>query len=352
MAEAMMSSLMLSVFGLALSSILVYLSLPRLMSRLTRERIVGRDMLKREETYAPESGGIAIVMALVISLTIVSYLFVTYAYKPQSGEPARTEMYVWMLSAIATILSVGFIGLVDDYLKIPQRYKIIFPAFAALPLAFGFIGRVDFWVPFIGYVRLGVLYPLLLIPLGITAASNLTNMYAGLNGLESGTGMIVCGFTALAAGLVGRWEAVIVLAPMMGALAAFLAYNSYPSRVFPGDVGTLSIGACLAIASMVGRIKIIAVIALAPHIVNFLMYVIKIRFFAAHPEAKFASVRKDGTLAPPEGAEYGSLYFMIMHLFRKGEKWHVRFHWALCAVSGSAAIIVGILIPAYGISVF
>jgi hypothetical protein len=74
------------------------------------------------------------------------------------------------------------------------------------------------------------------------------------------------------------------------------------------------------------------------------MYAVKVRFFARHPEAKFASIREDGTLRPPEGAEFGSLYFATMHLFRKHEGWHVRLHWLFCIVSGILAVFVGVLI--------
>jgi UDP-N-acetylglucosamine--dolichyl-phosphate N-acetylglucosaminephosphotransferase len=261
-------------------------------------------------------------------------------------------MQIWMLSAVVTILGVGFIGLIDDYLNIPQKYKIILPAIAGLPLAFAFIDRFLFWVPFFGYINLGIFYPLLLIPIGITASSNLTNMYAGLNGLEIGCGLITCTFTFLAAAIIGRWSAVIVLAPMIGALAAFLLYNRFPARIFPGDVGTMAIGACLAVAAIVGRIKIIAVVALIPYIINFLMYVIKVRYFMSHPEAKFASVREDGTLKPPEGGEFGSLYYAMMHLFKRGERWHVYLHYLLCTASGVLAILVGIIIYEIGIPTF
>ena len=342
----------LSLFGLLFSYTVVYLTLPRVMGKLRKEDIVGRDMLKKSDSHVPESGGIIIILAVVASLSIATYLFASTYTGEDPGPRSTEEMQIWMLSAVATILGVGFIGLVDDYLNIPQKYKIVLPALAGLPLAFAFLDRTLFWIPMVGTVNLGVLYPLILIPVGITAASNLTNMYAGLNGLEIGCGLITCTFTCLAAAIIGRWSAVIVLAPMIGALAAFLIYNRYPARVFPGDVGTLAIGACLAVASIVGRIKIIAVVALIPYIVNFVMYMIKIRYFSNNPDAKFASVREDGTLKPPRGGEFGSLYYAMMEFFRKEERWHVHLHWVFCAISGVAAVAVGILIHGIGIASF
>jgi UDP-N-acetylglucosamine--dolichyl-phosphate N-acetylglucosaminephosphotransferase len=220
----------LSLVGLALSFSVVYISLPRMARKLTKEGIAGRDVLKKGDVLVPESGGIMIIIAVVASVSIIAYLFVSTAYSGEANPPRET-MQLWMLSAIATLMGIGFIGLVDDYLNIPQRYKVILPAIAALPVAFAFIDRTDFWIPFVGTVVIGVLYPLVIIPLGITAASNLTNMYAGLNGLEIGSGLIACAFTGLAAAIIGRWPAVIVLAPMAGALGAFLIYASH--RRFP-----------------------------------------------------------------------------------------------------------------------
>ena len=274
---------LVSLIGLLLSYMIVYLSLPRVVDKLRKEGIVGKDMLKEGDSRIPESGGIIIILVMVATLSIVTYLFTSFAYSGHGAGPrTKEEMQIWMLSAVVTILGVGFIGLVDDYLNIPQKYKVFLPALAGLPLAFAFLDRTWFWIPLVGRVNLGVLYPLVLIPIGIAAASNLTNMYAGLNGLEVGCGLITCSFTCLAAAIIGRWSAVIVLAPMIGALGAFLIYNRLPAKVFPGDVGTMAIGACLAVASIVGRIKIIAVVALIPYIINFLMYVFKIKFFIAN----------------------------------------------------------------------
>ena len=143
----------ISLFGFILSYLVVYLTLPRIVEKLRKEDIVGRDMLKRSDSKVPESGGIIIILAVVASLSIVSYLFAsTYT----GDDPSREEMQIWMLSAVVTILGVGFIGLVDDCLNIPQKYKIVLPAIAGLPLAFAFIDRFLFWVPFLGYFNLGI----------------------------------------------------------------------------------------------------------------------------------------------------------------------------------------------------
>jgi UDP-N-acetylglucosamine--dolichyl-phosphate N-acetylglucosaminephosphotransferase len=51
-------------------------------------------------------------------------------------------------------------------------------------------------------------------------------------------------------------------------LLAFYYYNRYPSKVFSGDVGSLSIGASLGAIAIIGRIEVVAVVAFFPQIMN------------------------------------------------------------------------------------
>jgi UDP-N-acetylglucosamine--dolichyl-phosphate N-acetylglucosaminephosphotransferase len=56
---------------------------------------------------------------------------------------------------------------------------------------------------------------------------------------------------------------------MFGALLAFLHYNWYPARVFMGDTGTLSIGAVIASAVIVGNYELAGVIVILPYTLDF-----------------------------------------------------------------------------------
>lgn len=44
---------------------------------------------------------------------------------------------------------------------------------------------------------------------------------------------------------MNKYDVATISFSMLGALLAFLFYNKYPANVFPGDVGTLIIGACI-----------------------------------------------------------------------------------------------------------
>jgi len=52
---------------------------------------------------------------------------------------------------------------------------------------------------------------------------------------------------------------------------AFLYYNWYPARIFPGDIGTLSIGAVIATSVIIGNIETVGAILMAMYAVDVLL---------------------------------------------------------------------------------
>jgi len=145
-----------------------------------------------------------------------------------------------------------------------QSVKTMLPLLASLPLVAIKLGVTHMTFPFIGEIEFGILYPLLLIPLAITGASNATNMLAGFNGLEAGLGVVMTSTVGIVALAFGRVEAAVISLAMCGALLAFLRYNWYPSRILIGDVGTLTIGAVVAVSVIVGNIEQAGIILIIP----------------------------------------------------------------------------------------
>lgn len=234
-----------------------YVAIPWFIPRLLAAGISGRDMNKPGDKTVPEMGGLAIVggfavgvlLAIAMSTFSVSTMVLNLAY---------------VLAGISTIMVMALVGVIDDLLKIDQKVKALLPVFAALPLVAVKAGVTSMAFPLVGVVDFGVLYPLLLIPIAITGASNATNMLAGFNGLEAGLGAVMCATIAVVAASVGQTEAAVISLAMLGALIAFLRYNWYPARILIGDVGTLSIGAVVACAVIIGNIEKVGIILIAP----------------------------------------------------------------------------------------
>jgi UDP-N-acetylglucosamine--dolichyl-phosphate N-acetylglucosaminephosphotransferase len=89
-------------------------------------------------------------------------------------------------------------------------------------------------------------------------------MLAGFNGLEAGLGVVMTGTVGVIALAFGRADATIISLAMFGALLAFLRYNWHPARILIGDVGTLTIGAVVAVSVIVGNIEQSGIILILP----------------------------------------------------------------------------------------
>lgn len=68
-------------------------------------------------------------------------------------------------------------------------------------------GQSTMNLPIVGTVDWGILYPLLIVPIGIVGASNVYNMVAGYNGLEAGMGVVMLSALAYIAFITGRQSA-------------------------------------------------------------------------------------------------------------------------------------------------
>lgn len=310
-----------------LAFICAYKVAPPMRERFLSRGIAGIDEHKADRPKIAEMGGVVIVSGYLVGM-----LFLLIVYPGDLPS---------LLAVLTMTLMVSMIGLMDDVLKLSQRMKVILPVLAALPLIIVVSGDRTMLIPLIGYVHVGILYALVLVPIGVVAASNLTNLLAGLNGLEAGMGLIAS-VSILVASLLefsvgGRAHAilaVLIMAPLIGSLLAFLRYNIYPAKIFPGNSGTYLIGAVIAAAVILGRVTVIGIITLTPFIVEFF---VKAR--AGFKGTSFGRLNPDGTLSartnPPE-----SLTHMLMARGRFTEQRLVAIFWLIQAAFGAIAIVI------------
>ena len=279
--------------AIALFSFIVTLVLSHfLVPRLKRFGIVGKDVNKPDRPEVAEMGGIAIVAGFTAGMLLAIFF---------NSFGGLQFNLVFMLAAIIAIHSISFIGMVDDLLDIPQWLKALLPLFAAIPLvAVKAAGSTTMAIPFFGVMDFGIVYIFLLIPFGIAVASNLTNMLAGFNGMESGMGIIIFAATGLLAVMKGSVGLALISFSMLGALLAFLRYNWFPARVFPGDVGNLTIGAALAAGVIIGNLETAGAILMAPYVVDFF-----IKAFNRFPSKGWWGEFRGGKLYPLEGKVRG-----------------------------------------------
>ena len=221
----------------------------------------------------PTMGGFIIVAATLVAALLWTRLDNTY-----------------VLIALATMLWMGGIGFVDDYLKLKQkregkkneglveRYKLIGQVTIGILIGWylwqvpvSTLPGASTTLPFYKYVLvvpavtwLAWLY-VPFVAFILTGTSNAVNLTDGLDGLASGLTAIAAGTFAIFAYLIGNSktseylqifflqgsaELTIVCTAIFGACIGFLWFNTHPAQVFMGDTGALALGGALGVVSI------------------------------------------------------------------------------------------------------
>ena len=246
----MLNELLIFAAGFA-TSILV---MPLVIKKMKEKKIGGVDVHKKDQPFVPEMGGLAVLAGTTASILAAILL------SPEIVGAAE--------GFLTSVLIAGLIGAVDDFKSLDAKVKPFLTLFAGLPIlamhAYNPLGLV---FPVIGQTRMTIIYPLL-IPIAIAVTSNATNMMDPFNGTMSGSCTLITIFLLLSALLLGRTEALILCLCLLGPMLVFFHFNKYPSKVFSGDVGSLSIGAALGAIAVIGRLEVVALVAFAPQIMN------------------------------------------------------------------------------------
>ena len=211
----------------------------------------------------PTMGGLIILLATIVP---------TLLWAPLTNR--------FVVVAMLSILWMGCIGFLDDYLKIVQgksrglvaKWKLAgqvsFGVLLGLFLAYNPVVPTDTipatatTLPFFKYlvVNFSPLLYVLFVTVVITGSSNAVNLTDGLDGLATGLAGISAAAFAGFAYLFGRTdvttylnlfylpgagELAVFCAALMGATIGFLWFNAHPAEVFMGDTGSLAIGGAL-----------------------------------------------------------------------------------------------------------
>lgn len=277
-----------------------------------KNELVGKDMNKLEKPNIPESGGVAVSMGIIISILFFIFLKTFF-----TKEGIFLSGY---LAVCLTILLAVIIGFIDDILGwkkgLKSWQKIVSTLPIVIPLMVIAAGSSIMAIPFLGVVKLGLIYSLVVVPLGIIGATNGFNLLAGMNGLEAGLGIITFLGLAITSVLIGNFSILVVCMIVVLALIAFLIFNKYPSKIFPGDSLTYAIGAAIACVAILGNMEKVAFFFFIPFIIEGFLK-LKSKFGAEC----FGKIQEDGSLEPPEGKSR-SLTHIAMKLIKKIKKSH------------------------------
>lgn len=253
------------------SFLVVVLLMPFWIRKSRQIGLVWQDMNKNYKSSVSGSGGIINLLGFLIGVLIFIACKVFFIKSPQF----LLELFV----ILVVILILSGIGLIDDLLGwrqggLSRRSRIILVLLAAIPLMAVNAGRSVISIPFFGTLDIGILYPLIIIPLGILGATTTFNFLAGFNGLEAGQGIILLSGLGFVSFLTGNGWLTVVCLIMIASLLGFLKYNQFPAKVFPGDSLTYSVGGLIALVAILGNFEKIALFFFIPYIIE---TVLKIR---------------------------------------------------------------------------
>lgn len=265
----------LLIFVFVVGFLITYLLLPYIIKLMQRKGYVGIDIHKNSKPKVAESGGLGIVIGFTISSLFLMLFFPSFS----------NEIIIFLL----TVILAGVIGYVDDRIRLRSRYKILLLIFSGSIFFFainvGFISISSPTIPFLDQTRLTIIYPFV-IPIIFAIFPNTVNMLEGYNGEGSGTCLIAVFFLLISGIIWDSAEAIIFSVPVIAVLIAFFIYNKFPAKIFPGDVGTLSMGAMIAGIILFGSLEIAAFCAMLIHIFNSFYVIYSARGFIESGDIK------------------------------------------------------------------
>ncbi len=252
----------------AISFFAVYLLTPVAIKSLVAKGQVVQDYHKPGKPPVPRPAG-PVLMAGIAAAELVLYAL--------TMNPA-------VLTVLASTAIAFAVGYVDDKRVMPGWFKPAALLLAAVPLV-----ALHVQGDHLNLVFGSAFIPLLYIPLVFVimpVAGNTVNSIDVLNGVASGFVMIAMVPLLAAIAIFGSMDIFLAGLPLLLASAAFYKYHKYPSRIFPGDSGTLLLGTMYGALAVAGRAEIIGVIALPPAVVNSFLFLSSVKRIVEHRQVK------------------------------------------------------------------
>lgn len=266
----------LVIYGAVVSAIsffVILLLTPAAIRSLAAKGRVVPDAHKRDRPMVPRPGG-PVIMAGIAAAEIALYLLTM-----------NTAVLAVLLST-AIAFAVGYI---DDSRVLPGWFKPVALLAAAVPIIVLNIYPGGVHGNFLNLIFGSAYIPLLYIPLIlviIPIAGNTINSIDVLNGVASGF-IIIAAIPLLASiAIFGSQEVFLAALPLLFAAVAFYKYHKFPSRIFPGDSGTLLLGAMYGALAIAGSSEIIGVVALLPAVMNSFLFLSSVKRIVEHRQVK------------------------------------------------------------------
>ena len=226
-----------------------------------------------EKEGIPTMGGILIISGILLPIILTNLW--------------QTEFMVFIFIVLATAV----IGFSDDIIKIKKErslgltasQKILLQIIIGLILGvyvyFYLPNARNIFVPILkDNINLGI-YVIPVILLTYLSAVNAVNLTDGLDGLASTITFIVSITFFIIIAITSQSEIGYLSLSIAGATLGFLWYNSKPASVFMGDVGSLSLGAALAVIFSYTGLELVLIIIGGIYVLEALSVIVQVTYF-------------------------------------------------------------------------
>lgn len=228
----------------------------------------------QKKSGTPTFGGIIFILSIIITLLLIT-------------KNIRNEGMLALLG----LLGFGFIGFLDDGMKIVRKKNLGLRAYQKMLLLVIFSGALAYYTCYIlGYgtsilipfssksIQLDVWYlPFIIFYFACT--TNGANLTDGLDGLAATINLLIMTFFATLSFGLGHYSLCIFCTSVVGAVAGFLKFNMYPARVFMGDTGSLALGGAAATVAMILKLPLIILLVGIIYVVEILSVVLQVSSF-------------------------------------------------------------------------
>ncbi len=224
-----------------------------------------RDVHKQGDIRIPCIGGFSLVIGLYIGI-ILLWIYKIISYK--------------IFASFIIYLSISFIiGLMDDFIDLKSRWKIILGFLPVISLIIFNVYIPKPWIPFLGYIRISSLYPLLMAG-ATTVYLNAANMFDTHNGTLPFITLSSIGFAVLLK-IYTHAPLNDIAIPLLFfiAILSYLPFNMYPAKMFNGNTGAYTLGSLLAYIAIISRIEFYIILSTLPMFINGFYYISSVRGF-------------------------------------------------------------------------
>ncbi|WP_449290050.1 glycosyltransferase family 4 protein [Paenibacillus septentrionalis] len=270
----------------------------------------------------PRMGGLAIYLAFIISF---------FCVMPLIPEGMLLGKDLNLLKAVlvgGTIIIIT--GALDDRFELSAKLKLVLQIVAACVVVFGFNISIEFVSSPFGE-NMQQINDWIGIPvtiLWIVGVTNAINLIDGLDGLASGVSGIAIGTILIMAIIMGFTPVILLSTLLLGGIIGFLRYNFYPAKIFMGDSGSLFLGFCLAMLSLISFKQVTLVSFVIP------LLIIGVPL----SDTFFAIIRRLVNKKPIFAPDKGHLHHRLQDLGYSHRK-TVLMIWGIAAIFGAMAII-------------